>query len=408
MKVLRTLPILAHFLHLSHHLCNANAVKKTDEEHAAALIAWLKKEGGYFNSKLEMRRVDPSDPTSFFGMFANGSIPKEEMLLRIPTSMVLDSAEEDPDLASMTCPTVRNLNKQLKLKDESKYAPYVNYLLDTQPPGSIPSGWSENGKKLLTRVLGGEKSGDFPIPLPLSDDPFPWIDEWHDSCKGSNDPLEEYGALIVIQRSWDDVLIPVFDMMSHRNGHWLNTMHNDVHGDEDIEVKAKRDIEPNEQIYTSYNMCENCGGRVFTYGTPEILREYGFVEQMPQSWIFHDDGFEFGFRLGEKDNENSEPSGIYVVTDWIFGDPDNDDVEMLNEMIEQIKRTKETILNVRDKNVPDSEWQTITNYIDAMKLAFEVAVQAVGEGYEIPVISEDDDEDDDDEDYYEEDDHDEL
>ncbi len=277
MKISGTLSI---FVYLVQVCFSTEVAKKTDEEHAKALISWLKKEGGYFNPKLEMRRVDPSDPTSFFGMFAKDSIPEEELLLRIPRTMVLDSREEEPDIDIMTCSTVRNLIDQLKLRDDSKYAPYVNYLLDTQPPGSIPSAWSESGKALFTRVLQGP-NGDYPIELPLMSDPFPWVQYWHESCNGSNDPLEEYAALIVIQRSWDDLLIPVFDLMSHRNGVWLNTMHTPVHGDViDIKVKAKRDIEANEQIYTSYNMCESCGNRVLTYGTPEILREYGTLLMM--------------------------------------------------------------------------------------------------------------------------------
>ena len=40
-----------------------------------------------------------------------------------------------------------------------------------------------------------------------------------------------------------------------------------------------RDIKAGEQIYNSYNLCESCGGRTKSYGTPEILRDYGFVEQ---------------------------------------------------------------------------------------------------------------------------------
>ena len=41
-------------------------------------------------------------------------------------------------------------------------------------------------------------------------------------------------------------------------------------------------------------MCEDCENREETYGTPETLRDYGFVEQYPQRWIletvrhFHD------------------------------------------------------------------------------------------------------------------------
>ena len=374
--------------------------KKSDEEHAQALISWLKEEGGYFHPKLEMRRVDPSDPTSFFGMFANDFIPKDELLIRLPQTMVLGDPEEGgPDV--MNCGTVRNLIDQLKLKDDSKYAPYVNYLIDTQPPG-CPSAWSEAGKALFTRVTS--PSAPFKwvndwIPPTYSRDakdflyrvtgetdhvidlqqfsPFPHIDTWHQDCKGSNDPLEEYAALIVIQRSWDDVLLPVFDTMSHGNGHVLNTKHNDVHNkDTDIEVNAKRDIEANEQIYTSYNMCESCGNRVYEYGVDSILREYGFVEQMPQSFYFQE--MQFGYRLAENLKESGKDKGYGQarVTDWVYKKPDSENVKTMKQMVEQIKKTKATELNVNYGNVNDSEWEIINNYINALENGLKAAIRA--------------------------------
>jgi len=374
--------------------------KKSIEEHAQALITWLEKEGGYFHPKLEMRRVDPSDPNSYFGMFANEFIPKEELLMRVPRSMVLGSAMDKFDGDTMTCETVRNLIDQFKLKDDSKYAPYVNYLLDTQPPGS-PSAWSEAGKALFTRVLSpsgprdwvdewvppewSEVAKDFLtlvtgepdeiIDLPPSA-PFSWLDVWHESCKGSTDPLEEYAALIVIQRSWDEILIPVLDMMSHGNGRLLNTVHSDIHDpDEDIELTAKRDIKANEQIYTSYNQCESCGGRKYEYDTGNILREYGFVEQMPQSFYFED--MKFGFRVDENWKESGKGKGYGKpsVTNWVYKKPSDKDVEQMKQMLEQIKRTKAKELIVNYGKVNDYEWETINNYINALENGLRAAVR---------------------------------
>ena len=176
--------------------------------------------------------------------------------------------------------------------------------------------------------------------------------------------------------------------MSHRNGWYLNSESNNVHEGEDIEVTAKRYIYAGEQIYTSYNMCEDCGGRALTYGTPEILREYGFVEQMPQNWIFHD--LELGFRIDEGYDDEGIPTGFYTVTDWIFGEPDEYDLEKVNEMLEQTSKTKETILSQRVEDVPDFEWNTINNYINALELALQVAISASGSGEDIPVLTEED------------------
>lgn len=374
--------------------------KKSNEEHAEALISWLKKEGGYFHPNLEMRRVDPSDPTSFFGLFVNEAIPEGDLIMRVPRNMVLDSNQEDPETEVMTCGTVRNLIDQLKLKDESKYAPYVNYLLDTQPPGCI-SAWSQAGKDLFTRITDPSDPFSWVDKLKLKpqwsvaakkflsdvtgkprriidlppQNQFEWINEWHDSCNGSSDPLEEYAALIAIQRSWDDKLVPVFDTMSHGNGHWLNTVHNDVHDtDVDVEVKASRDIKVNEQIYTSYNRCESCGNRNFEYGTDDILREYGFVEQMPQSFYWPDMGIGYRLDANLKESGKGKGYGKAFVTEWVYNEPSAKDVKVMKQMLEQIQIAKVTQLS-KQCNVDDFEWETINNYVKALEDGLKAAVR---------------------------------
>jgi len=52
-------------------------VTDADVKHSASIISWLKTKKGYFNPKLEMRRIDPSDPTSIFGMFAKEDISED-------------------------------------------------------------------------------------------------------------------------------------------------------------------------------------------------------------------------------------------------------------------------------------------------------------------------------------------
>jgi len=361
-----------------------------DEKHSAALIAWLRSNKGYFNPKLEMRRVDPDDPNSHFGMFANQKIQADHLMLRVPSSLILGSGDDDEEITAMMCGLVRNLHKQLVLKDESEYAPYVKYLLETQPPGQLPSAWSDEGKDLLMKVLGDDKyttkigyenlreNGDLGLnnKLPPAD-PIGWIEhEWYKDCGGSNDPLEEYAALLVVQRCWDDILIPVFDMMSHRNGLWLNTYSNNVHQGEDVKVRAKRDIEEGEEIYTTYNFCEDCGARKLSYGTPEILRDYGFVEQMPQSWIFPD--IDLGFRIDELEDNDEDGAPKYALMEWIEREPDEDDVAMLKVHVGHVMDTKATTLSSRKDyaDVPQREWDIIVQFIDAMELAINTALDS--------------------------------
>ncbi len=381
-----------------------------DSQHSASLISWLKSEGGFFHPALEMRRVDPSDPTSHFGMFASEDIPKSTLMLSIPPSIVLDSDVEKPEITPLVCPLVHNLIYQFELGDESQYSPYISYLKDTQPPGMLPSAWTPSAQQLLMELLGHEnfdilatraqykKTGVLELRNKLPPlDPIGWVEhEWANDCNEGQmgTPDEQYAALLVVQRAWDDILIPVYDMMSHRNGPWLNTESNDggVHrdGKTPIRVTAKRDISKGEEIYTSYNQCEDCGGRILNYGTPEILRDYGFVEQMPQTWIFSSIGL--GFRMDlkprdadEEDQEDGEE--VFILTEWIEDDePDEDGFEQLLMMLEDVKKNKGLVDKDERRKYPsilEHEWNIMVQYMDAMELALHIAIdwyEQVGDG----------------------------
>lgn len=393
-----------------------------DAKHATNLIQWLQSSNGYIHPSLQMRRIDPSDPTSHFGMFANEHISSEETLLKIPPSMVLDSTVKEPEITPMVCPLVHNLIAQMKLGDKSAYAPYIQYLKETQPPGQIPSAWSPAAQQLLVRLLGHvdfnlSKAHEF-LPkykdlrlrnhLPPMD-PVGWVEhEWANDCNGGSVGTEEeqYAALLVVQRAWDDILIPVYDMMSHRNGRWLNTASNDggVHrsndpnddaNDDPIIVTALRDITAGEEIYTSYNQCEDCGGRIVSYGTGEILRDYGFVEDFPQSWIFP--SVDLGWRIDERpkrevvppeerererrrnDGGDGDDENVYILTEWIEQDePDDEQFEGLKSLHQDVVTNKGMIADTErykyKDDIKDHEWDMMVQYMDAMDLALRVAI----------------------------------
>ena len=360
--------ILLHCL----QLCSAAAAVLTDEQHAESLIAWLRAENGSYSDKLEMRREKQGDPSSRFGMYAKGDFKRGEVMIRIPTNILLKSNEEE-DNEAMGCSTVRFLANELRLKDKSKYAPYINYLLDTQPPGQLPSAWSGPGKDLLLKVLGYDEDDDTQLYPPA--DPVSWLEEdWHADCDGSDDPIDEYAALLVVQRSWDEVLIPVFDMMSHRNGRWLNTDSTEVHQDKPILVTALRNIKAGEEIYTSYNMCRDCENRFTTYGTPEILRDYGFVEQLPQTWIFNN--LDLSFRIDEIYDKDKNGTGEHKVTEWITDEPDEDDINWLKDRLKDIAVIKKVDLAKRRKNVPEHEWNIINEFNSALEFAINTAIHS--------------------------------
>jgi len=339
---------------------------KGEVNHGERLIEWLNsKEGGYANPKIEIRRADANDPTSHYGMYTKEAIIEKELILDIPQDMLIrgdeDDEEEDDEEASLECATIRRLIKEMRLGNDSKYAPYVSYLAE-QPYGQLPSAWSNEGKELLTRLL--EDHTDSPIP---PDEPTLWIDhEWVKECNGSSDSFESNAALMLIQCGWDSALIPLYDMMSHRNGDYLNTESNSVHTlSKNVKVRAMRDIEAGEEIYTSYNMCKDCGGRKETYGTSDIFRDYGFIESYPQRWFFEAVSFE----ISEKDDGEFEVS-------WLNDGIDLRGLEYLGELNIAMKAVAESTLKNVGTNVPTNELDTILQYYKALTLATSLALDA--------------------------------
>lgn len=348
--------------------------EKTQEEHAKAILEWVtSKEGGSFNDKLEMRRFDMSDPKSPVGMFAKGDIAEDDVILSVPREVLITAEDDTKNYGGIWCPTVYNLIREMKLGDDSKSAPYINYLL-SQRPGQLPSAWSVEGQELLLWLLGqtdSDRSNDLPPKYATG-----WLEwEWQD-CSGSDDPFDENAALLVVQRAWDDLLLPLYDMMSHRNGKWLNTKSESVYEnmDQPIVARASRDISAGEQIYMSYNYCADCGARAKNYGTPEILRDYGFVEQYPQRWFFGKAN-RLSFALDE--NESGK-----VVVEWLEKKrPTKKGIRFLFDVLERLDDFGSLGLAKPNPSIPKEEIDTIKNYHQAMMNAIQLALDDLDVSY---------------------------
>jgi len=338
------------------------ALAQTDD-HVETLISWLQEKGGKVSKKVEIRRADPDDPTSPFGYFAKETINPRELVVSVPRELLISEGDIDEDDlidSPLPCETIFNLIREMKLGNESKYGPYVEYL-KAQSYGQIPSSWSEKGKELFERVLG-----DLP-PM----DPISWIDhEWYKECEGEQDPFDEQAAMLVLARGWDYTLIPVFDMMNHRNGKWLNTDSNSVHDDSDnIVVRATKRIKTGDQLYTSYNMCRDCGGRVEHYGTPDMFRDYGFVEKFPQRWIF-DENFKFDI------DEKQDGSGELQIF-WHGPKSRRHSDVFLTQRLQKLEKSSKMLMNKGNK-VSQQEVDAMKEYIEALNYALTMALNDVG------------------------------
>jgi hypothetical protein len=257
-----------------------DAASNSMDAHVRDMVAWLRDQGGCFNEKLQIRRADPSDPTSYFGVFATESIPSMEPLIHVPSSPMIRSIYQaySPDswegYYAVLCDLTRVLLKELKLGEKSHFAPYVKYLLG-QERGQIPATWTEPAKELLREI-------EFP-----SADEVEW-NKWiemsfaHEDCIEPRNGFEQQALAMVVQRGWDSVLIPIYDMLNHANDvEKLNTDNNSVYSAEGLRVWASKTIEAGEELFITYDNCNDCQGNPVYWGTTELLRDFGFVELYP-------------------------------------------------------------------------------------------------------------------------------
>lgn len=354
-------------------LCLSQGISAAEDQvgdNVRALVQWVKDAPtGFVHDDIEIRRYDPEDYSSPFATFATRFIPAKTNLLVIPREHLI-TAEGSED----QCVTVKNLVRELRLGNESKYAPYINYLLD-QPTGQLPNSWTEEGQDLLDKILV-DKHEDAQFLPP--EGPFGYT--FKEECDEEySDELTEDAYLIVIQRSWDDVMIPLYDMLSHRNGKWLNTESDSVHyNTNDVTVRASRDIQAGEEIYTSYNFCTDCGSRDGDFGTPEILRDYGFVEQYPQRWIFHQ--FEsVAFELDEIEHKNElGESYVAMQVTWLFDEPSDEGIEFLEGELVRLEDVSRA--DFQEKlNVPANEEKLCRQFLDALINAIIHAIESASD-----------------------------
>ena len=241
-----------------------------------AVLKWIVKEGGFVHKDLEV--LEGEAGSGELSLFSTGIIAKEEALLVIPQKCLIKYSGNELDM----CDAGRKLAAQLELGSKSpQHAPYIEYLEATKDNHLLPSGWSFRGKHILLKLLADNFKQVLPTKKVLD-----W--NWQRDCMG--DPEQEAAYLMLLQRGWDGVMMPGFDIIRHRDGKWTNSDHTSTtDGSTNVVVTATRDIVEAEEIFTSYNQCDNCGNRKTTYGTPQFLRDQGTIDQLPQRWILEDD-----------------------------------------------------------------------------------------------------------------------
>jgi hypothetical protein len=243
-------------------------------EQAKSVFRWVADSpDSYVSNKQVLRRAIPGDINSPLGVYATDRIEPNEVITIVPWEYIIapkTSEEEDDEYDDeeelgdqLSCGLVESLSWELRQGNESRYAPYIEYL-NSEPDGQIPTSWGEEANELYYKVLDGQS-----IPPYYTTN---WLDHAKEECEV--DPDDMYirkAVLLIIQRADDHIMIPAYDAYNHRNGKWKNTRTKIVDG-EYHETVASKTIEPGEQILLSYNFCDQCAGRTHQYGTAGKLK----------------------------------------------------------------------------------------------------------------------------------------
>ncbi|VEU36424.1 unnamed protein product [Pseudo-nitzschia multistriata] len=324
--------------------------KKENEE---KLIEWIRSRGGYWNPGQELR-YDETVP-GLYGVFASEPIERHAVLAKIPWECVIYPDDEDesedqdhPDRFDENCRMVQRLADELQTERDagaggvvrSDFSHYVEGLIQTATEHSklLPAHWSEGGKKLLSRVLFDDDETGEPVQVLPPEDVF-WIhDDWKHRCEARVDPV---ATLLVTTHGEDFGMVPLTDKFNSRGGNWTGAFFSVENGDGPIalEIRALRDLAAGEQIYTDYHDY----GQI---GTPELLRDYGFVEAYPQRWIFHHHGIAFDVleKHGPRDAGGGDDRFQIEWHDRInsvryVGKPSSSGVEILRRHLDRLDQT---------------------------------------------------------------------
>lgn len=261
MKTLQS--IMLQWLLLSVLLVSTAVVASSSQNEAAvqAQTDWIRQEGGIVSDKLRYSSLHETFVTL-------EAIEKDEILLQIPLSCLVD--------ATNACEAAKTL-----LNDKES-SPHAKYVLSPENKQTIPALWSSQGKLLLNTIVG-KQLFYFHSTERMTAAASDCTDE-----VASNDELLD-AFHMVTKRSRDEYLVPLLDMISHRNGRYTNV---DVKAvDSGVVVSATRDIQPDAPLHQSYTSCRDCKEEeAYQYVLPHIFQETGIVESYPRRWTFFQGG----------------------------------------------------------------------------------------------------------------------
>lgn len=242
------------------------------------------------NSSLDIHNMAPPGLPSIWSFIANEDIQEGEILTQIPWSYIIggslqrenehkeiddDENDTEPNTASNTmmpshCRTVQKLVHAVTTDDQTTNMitdPYLDYLWSSVP--RLPSSWSNFGQSVLMEILGGTEIQLSPpgnIISLLEDEMFACqallgedfgsISPHDENSDGSLGGTWKWAAAIVQEKSHYDMMVPLWDLYTHRNGQYHN-VRTEVQRGVAHTVRARRLITAGETLHASFDFCDD-------------------------------------------------------------------------------------------------------------------------------------------------------
>ena len=245
-----------------HHL---PPPRKQPEVWQDELVSWLmSKPNGYYSHKIQWQKTP--ELGNSYNMYAVEDISKDETIMIIPQSAIMGSNGTNEE-----CITVANMMQEYDKGPESQYYPYIKYLFGDgyeggTSTGLLPTTWSQSAKDLLANIVGKKlEPRKIEMSSVFEQCDGQWKKKFLESMDRPTKQRYEDAYIFWVCRSWTDKMVPILDMINHRNGKWLNVESTTAHSGKDIQVYAKRDIVKGEQLYSKCPLYQNTQYKRFRY-----------------------------------------------------------------------------------------------------------------------------------------------
>lgn len=245
------------------------------DDDGARLFAWIRSGGngtGFIDERLQLRRREGE---RIRGIFAAEAMPKDTMFAWVPGDRILEAAKGDGDAL---CLLIDRLHHGIELGDQSPLAPYMA-IMEAHDTSSLADMWLAPVRELLARIP----------PYDFGRHLMWWLGTCAHQQADQLQPVDQRrarAALLAVARAVSITaehrsLVPLYDMLNHRNWPWYNTRWD--YDESGMKLFLTRAVEKGEELYNSYGRYDEDAR-----GSPEIFRDYSFVEQYPSEWWFYD------------------------------------------------------------------------------------------------------------------------